>query len=64
MESMQGNCAQGTSGTVPGTTNTLYTADHDRACRYGPNSRAQQGLPMDGSTFDRAPARLQLRRPQ
>ena len=55
MESMQGNCAQGTSGTVPGTTNTLYTGDHDPGLLYSPNiSCAANDVPMNGSTFDPA----------
>ena len=55
MESMQGNCAQGTSGTVPGTTNTLYTADHDPGLQYSPNiSCAANDVPMNASTFDPA----------
>ena len=53
MESMQGNCGQGTSGTVPGTTNTLYTGDHDPGLLYSPNiSCAANDVPMNASTFD------------
>ena len=55
MESMPGNCAQGTYDNVPGTTDTLYTADHDPGFHYSPNiSCAANDVPMNTSTFDPA----------
>ena len=50
MESMPSNCGGGTSGTVPGTTDTLYTADHDPALNFSPNvSCATNDVPLDSS---------------
>ena len=50
MESMPSNCDGGTSGTVPGTTDTLYTADHDPALNFSPNvSCATNDVPLDSS---------------
>src|SRR5439155_18100405 len=34
MESMGANCANGTTGNVPGTSDALYTADHDPGWFY------------------------------
>jgi hypothetical protein len=55
MESMPSNCGGGTSGNVPGTTDTLYTADHDPAQNFSPNiSCATNDIPLTTSTFDPA----------
>ena len=50
MESMPSNCGGGTSANVPGTTDTLYTADHDPALNFSPNvSCATNDVPLDSS---------------
>ncbi len=55
MESMQGNCAGGTSGDVPGTTDLLYTASHDPDYQYHANSTCTANdVPMTTGTFHSA----------
>jgi len=55
MESMPGNCSQGTYDNVPGTTATLYTADHDPAYSYRTNTTCSTNdVPMTSGTFDPA----------
>src|SRR5258706_11287433 len=55
MESMPGNCASGTSAAVPGTTVSLYTADHDPDYQYRANSACSTNdVPMTASTFNPA----------
>ena len=50
MESMPSNCGGGTSANVPGTTDTLYTADHDPGLQYSPTiSCAANDVPLDSS---------------
>jgi hypothetical protein len=55
MESAPGNCASGTSASIPGTSVPLYTADHDPAYEYraGVTCKAND-VPMTASTFDPA----------
>jgi hypothetical protein len=55
MESMPGNCAQGTRVDVPGTSVPLYTADHDPDYQYrSSTSCAANDVPMTSSTFNPA----------
>jgi peptidoglycan/xylan/chitin deacetylase (PgdA/CDA1 family) len=55
MESMPSNCGGGTSANVPGTADTLYTADHDPAQNFSPTvSCATNDIPLTTSTFDPA----------
>ena len=55
MESMPGNCAAGTSASVPGTNVDLYTADHDPAYSYRANTTCKTNdVPMTTSTFNPA----------
>jgi len=55
MESMPGNCASGTSASVPGTSVPLYTADHDPDYQYRANSACKTNdVPMTASTFNPA----------
>jgi hypothetical protein len=50
MESMPSNCGGGTSANVPGTTDTLYTADHDPGLQFSPAiSCAANDVPLDSS---------------
>ena len=52
MESMQGNCAAGTSPSVPGTSVPLYTSDHDPDYQYRANTTCSTNdVPMTTSTF-------------
>jgi peptidoglycan/xylan/chitin deacetylase (PgdA/CDA1 family) len=53
MESMGGNCAAGQTGNVPGTTDPLYTADHDPAYSYRANTTCTTNdVPMNTNTFN------------
>ena len=52
MESMTGTCAAGTTGTVPGSTDALYTADHDPAYSYrGNTSCTTNDVPLTSSSL-------------
>jgi hypothetical protein len=55
MESMTGNCGGGTTGNVPGTSDPLYTADHDPDWFYQANTTCSTNdVPMTSSTFNAA----------
>ena len=55
MESMPGNCAQGTSANIPGTTVPLYTASHDPDYQYRATSTCSTNdVPMTTSSFNPA----------
>jgi phosphatidylinositol-3-phosphatase len=55
MESAPGNCANGTSTNIPGTSVPLYTADHDPAYAYLANTTCNANdVPMTTSTFNPA----------
>jgi hypothetical protein len=55
MESMPGNCAQGTSTNIPGTSVPLYTASHDPDYQYRANSTCSTNdIPMTTSSFNPA----------
>jgi Concanavalin A-like lectin/glucanases superfamily/Phosphoesterase family len=55
MESMPGNCAQGNYADVPGTSVTLYTADHDPDYQYrAATTCSANDIPMTASTFSPA----------
>ena len=55
MESMPGNCAQGTYANIPGTTVPLYTASHDPDYQYRANTTCSTNdVPMTRSTFNPA----------
>ena len=55
MESMPGNCAQGTSASIPGTTVPLYTASHDPDYQYRASTTCSTNdVPMTASTFNPA----------
>lgn len=55
MESMPGNCAQGTYANIPGTTVPLYTASHDPDYQYRANTTCSANdVPMTTSTFNPA----------
>ncbi|TMD81985.1 MAG: hypothetical protein E6I78_14350 [Chloroflexi bacterium] len=55
MESMPGNCAQGTSANTPGTSVPLYTASHDPDYQYRANSTCSTNdVPMTTSSFNPA----------
>jgi hypothetical protein len=55
MESMTGTCAGGTTGNVPGTSDPLYTADHDPDWFYRANTTCSTNdVPMNSSTFNPA----------
>jgi IPT/TIG domain len=55
MESMPGNCAQGTSANIPGTTVPLYTASHDPDYQYRASTTCSANdVPMATSTFNPA----------
>jgi acid phosphatase len=55
MESMPDNCAQGSYANVPGTSVTLYTADHDPDYQYrSATSCDVNDVPMTTSTFNPA----------
>ena len=55
MESMPGNCAQGTSTSIPGTTVPLYTASHDPDYQYRASSTCSTNdVPMTTSSFNPA----------
>ena len=55
MESMTGTCAGGTTGNVPGTNDTLYTADHDPGWFYRANTTCSTNdVPLTSSTFNPA----------
>ena len=55
MESAPGNCANGNSAKIPGTSVPLYTADHDPAYSYRSNTTCSANdVPMTTSTFNRA----------
>ena len=57
MESMPGNCAQGGRPLVPGTSDPLYTSDHDPDYQYRVNSTcATNDVPLTTSSF--VPANL------
>ena len=52
MESMPGNCAQGTSANIPGTTVPLYTASHDPDYQYRASTTCSANdVPMTAGTF-------------
>jgi hypothetical protein len=55
MESAPGNCANGTSALIPGTSTSLYTADHDPDYSYRANTTCSTNdVPMTTATFDPA----------
>jgi hypothetical protein len=55
MESMTGTCATGSTGNVPGSTDPLYTADHDPAYSYRANTSClTNDVPLTTSTFNLA----------
>jgi phosphatidylinositol-3-phosphatase len=55
MESAPGNCADGNSANIPGTSVALYTADHDPAYSYRGNTTCSANdVPMNASTFNPA----------
>jgi phosphatidylinositol-3-phosphatase len=55
MESAPGNCANGNSAKIPGTSVSLYTADHDPAYSYRSNTTCSANdVPMTTSTFNPA----------
>jgi len=55
MESMPGNCAQGTSANIPGTTVPLYTASHDPDYQYRASTTCSTNdVPMTTGTFNPA----------
>ena len=55
MESMPGNCAQGNSTNVPGTSVALYTADHDPDYQYrSATTCSTNDVPMTTATFNPA----------
>jgi hypothetical protein len=55
MESAPGNCANGNSANVPGTSTPLYTADHDPAYYYRANTTCSANdVPLTSSTFNPA----------
>ena len=55
MESMPGNCAQGTSTNIPGTSVPLYTASHDPDYQYRASSTCSTNdVPMTTSSFNPA----------
>jgi hypothetical protein len=55
MESMPGNCAQGTSANIPGTSVPLYTASHDPDYQYRASSTCSTNdVPMTTSSFNPA----------
>ncbi len=55
MESAPGNCASGNSADIPGTSVSLYTADHDPAYQYRASTTCSTNdVPMTTSTFNPA----------
>jgi hypothetical protein len=55
MESMPGNCAQGTYANIPGTSVPLYTASHDPDYQYRATSTCSTNdVPMTTSSFNAA----------
>ncbi|HEX9094882.1 MAG TPA: IPT/TIG domain-containing protein [Candidatus Dormibacteraeota bacterium] len=55
MESMPGNCAQGTYANIPGTNVPLYTASHDPDYQYrASTSCSTNDVPMTTSSFNPA----------
>ena len=55
MESAPGNCADGNSANIPGTSVALYTADHDPGYSYRGNTTCSTNdVPMTTSTFNPA----------
>jgi phosphatidylinositol-3-phosphatase len=55
MESMPGNCADGNSANVPGTSVALYTADHDPGYSYQPAiTCGTNDVPLTAATFQPA----------
>jgi uncharacterized protein (TIGR03437 family) len=55
MESMPGNCADGNSANVPGSSDALYTADHDPAYEYrAATTCSTNDVPMTAATFNPA----------
>ncbi|HEX3335941.1 MAG TPA: alkaline phosphatase family protein, partial [Jatrophihabitans sp.] len=55
MESAPGNCANGNSANIPGTSTPLYSADHDPAYSYRANTTCNaNGVPMTSTTFNPA----------
>jgi IPT/TIG domain/Phosphoesterase family len=55
MESMPGNCAQGTYANIPGTNVPLYTASHDPDYEYRATSTCSTNdVPMTTSSFNAA----------
>jgi hypothetical protein len=55
MESAPGNCADGNSANIPGTSTPLYSADHDPAYSYRANTTCNaNGVPMTSTTFNPA----------
>jgi phosphatidylinositol-3-phosphatase len=54
-ESAPGNCANGNSTNIPGTSVALYTADHDPAYYYRGNTTCNANdVPINASTFNPA----------
>jgi len=55
MESAPGNCANGNSANIPGSSVALYTADHDPAYSYRGNTTCSTNdVPMNSNTFNPA----------
>jgi len=55
MESMGGNCATGTTGNVPGTSDPLYTASHDPGFQNQvTDTCSTNDVPLTSSTFNPA----------
>jgi hypothetical protein len=55
MESAPGKCANGNSAKIPGTSTSLYSADHDPAYYYRANTTCSANdVPMTSSTFNMA----------
>ena len=55
MESMTGTCAAGSAGTVPGSVDQLYSADHDPAYAYQGNTTCSSNdVPLTSSSLSAA----------
>src|SRR5215467_4068544 len=56
MESMTGTCGAGTTGFVPGSSDPLYTTDHDPALAYAANTTcATNDVPLTSSSIQNLP---------